>query len=98
MLLIFYLRYLRRRMNLNFDDFSYIKSEFKQKLRWFEEEFDLIFKNKTYNYTKDEIQLANEILDHLSETINEYRDERLLFHLVNSLNSIERKHPEFFSK
>jgi len=85
-------------MNLNFDDQSYIKSEFKQKLRWFEEEFDLIFKNKTYNYTKDDFHLANEILDRLSETINEYRNEKLLFHLVSTLNNIERKHPEFFSE
>jgi hypothetical protein len=85
-------------MNLNFEDQSYIKSEFKQKLRWFEEEFDLIFKNKTYNYTKDDIHLANEILDRLSETINEYRNEKLLFHLVSTLNNIERKHPEFFSE
>jgi hypothetical protein len=85
-------------MNLNFDDQSYLKSEFKQKLLWFEEEFDLIFKNKTYNYTKEDIRLANEILDKLSETINEYRNEKLLYYLVNTLNSIERKHPEFFSE
>ncbi|TFG12838.1 MAG: hypothetical protein EU531_10225, partial [Promethearchaeota archaeon] len=78
-------------MNLNFDDQSYIKSEFKQKLRWFEEEFDLIFKNKTYNYTKEDFELANEILDRLSETINEYKNEKLLYYLVNTLNSIERK-------
>ena len=85
-------------MNLNFDDQSYIKSEFKEKLRWFEQEFDLIFKNKTYNYSEEDICLANEILDRLSETINEYKNEKLLYYLVNTLNSIEQKHPEFFSK
>jgi hypothetical protein len=85
-------------MNLNFDDQSYIKSEFKEKLRWFEQEFDLIFKNKIYNYSEDDIRLANEILDRLSETINEYKNEKLLYYLVNTLNSIEQKHPEFFSK
>lgn len=83
-------------MSLNFDDYKTIKREFKQKLRWFEEEFELIFKNKTHNYTKADIKLANEILDRLSETINEYRDEKLLYHLVSTLNNIERSHPEFF--
>ena len=83
-------------MNLNFDDYKNIKREFKQKLRWFEEEFELIFKNKSHNYSKEDIKLANEILDRLSETINEYRDEKLLYHLVSTLNNIERNHPEFF--
>ena len=31
-----------------------------------------------------------------SETINEYRDEGLLFELVNPLNKIEKKHSQFF--
>lgn len=83
-------------MNLKIDDQNLIKKEFKQKLIWFEEEFDMIFKNKTYNYTKNDLKLANEILDKLSETINEYRNEKLLFDLVSTLNNIERKHPEFF--
>ena len=83
-------------MNLNYDDVKFIKAEFKQKLRWFEEEFDMIFGGKTHQYTKEEIKLANEILDRLSSTINEYRDEKLLYDLVTTLNNIERKHPEFF--
>jgi len=83
-------------LDLKFDDQNLIKTEFKQKLNWFEEEFDMIFRNKTHNYTKNDLRLANEILDKLSETINEYRDEKLLFDLVSTLNSIEKKHPEFF--
>ncbi len=83
-------------MNLKIDDQNLIKREFKEKLLWFEEEFDMIFKSKTYNYTQNDLKLANEILDKLSETINEYRNERLLFDLVSTLNNIERKHPEFF--
>ncbi|MCJ7651984.1 MAG: hypothetical protein MUP85_25575 [Candidatus Lokiarchaeota archaeon] len=83
-------------MNLKFDDQNLIKKEFTQKLIWFEEEFDMIFKNKTHNYTKNDLTLANEILDKLSEAINEYRNEKLLFDLVSTLNNIEKKHPEFF--
>ena len=83
-------------MNLRFDDQNLIKEEFKEKLNWFEEEFDMIFRNKTRTYTKDDLRLANEILDKLSETVNEYRNEKLLFDLVSTLNNIEKKHPEFF--
>jgi hypothetical protein len=83
-------------LNLKFDDQNFIKKEFTQKLNWFEEEFDMIFKNKTHNYTKNDLTLANEILDKLSETINENRNEKLLFDLVTTLNNIEKKHPEFF--
>ncbi|MFW9938551.1 MAG: hypothetical protein ACFFA8_02145 [Promethearchaeota archaeon] len=83
-------------MGLNFDDYKEIKKEFKHKLRWFEEEFDLIFQGKTHNYSREDTKLANKLLDKLSETINEYKDEKLLYHLVSTLNNIERKHPEFF--
>ena len=83
-------------MNLNIDNEKNIKGKFYQKLRWFEEEFDLIFGNKTHNYTAKQIKLANILLDKLSETINEYRDEKLLYPLVKFLTKIEKKHPEFF--
>jgi len=83
-------------MDLDFDDFKFIKHEFKEKLKWFEDEFDELLGSKTHALTKEEIQLANEILDRLSNTINEYRDEKLLFELVSTLNNIEKKHPEFF--
>ncbi|MFX1392693.1 MAG: hypothetical protein ACFFAH_03880 [Promethearchaeota archaeon] len=85
-------------MNINFNNDEALKREFKQKLFWFEEEFDLIFKNKTHNYTLEDIKLANQILDKLSETINQYRNEKLLYPLVKALNNIEKKHPEFFKR
>jgi len=83
-------------MSLNFDDYKSLKREFKQRLHWFEEEFDLIFENKSSNYNEDDVKLANQLLDKLSETLNEYKDEKLLYHLVSTLNSIEKRHPEFF--
>jgi len=81
---------------LEFNNEELLKREFQRKLNWFEEEFDLIFKNKTHHYTKEDIKLANKILDKLSETINQYRNEKLLYSLVKTLNNIEKKHPEFF--
>jgi sugar-specific transcriptional regulator TrmB len=83
-------------MSLNFDEYNLLKKEFREKLSWFEQEFDLIFKNKTRHYTREDIKLANEILDKLSETINQYKDEKLLFDVISTLNNIERRYPEFF--
>ena len=83
-------------MNLNLNNENGIKREFKEKLNWFEEEFGLIFKNKTHAYTSEDIKTANRILDKLSETINEFRDEKLLYTLTKTLNNIEKGHPELF--
>ncbi|MHA1105552.1 MAG: hypothetical protein ACTSPN_07485 [Promethearchaeota archaeon] len=80
--------------NLDFDDFNFIKYEFTQKLKWFEDEFDLILGSKTI--TEMDVELAFAILDHLSETINKYGDKGLLFDLVSTLNNIEKKYPEYF--
>ena len=82
-------------MNLN-RNYNEIREEFKEKLSWFEEEFDLIFRKKARNYTRKEIRLAYNLLNKLTDTINEYRDTSLISPLVSTLNAIERKHPEFF--
>ena len=84
------------RLNLDSNDFNFIKHEFTQNLKWFEDEFDEILGSKTHNITEIDIELAFEILDRLSETINKYRDKGLLLELVSTLNNIEKKYPEFF--
>jgi len=87
---------LNLELSLDSDDVNFIKHEFTQKLKWFEDEFDELFASKVHNITEKDIELVHEILDQLSETINEYRDEDLLYELVSTLNNIERNHPEFF--
>jgi len=87
---------LNLELSLDSDDVYFIKHEFTQKLKWFEDEFDELFASKVHNITEKDIELVHEILDQLSETINEYRDEDLLYELVSTLNNIERNHPEFF--
>lgn len=62
---------------------------------WFEEEFDLLFNNKS-NLSEQDKTIANQILDILSETINKYPNEKLLTDLVFTLNNIEKKHPQLF--
>ena len=77
-------------------DFDVIKYEFKANLKWFEEEFDELFLPIASFLSPLDVKLANEILDILSNMINEYRDEELLYELVNTLNNIENKHPTLF--
>jgi arsenate reductase-like glutaredoxin family protein len=83
-------------MYLNYDSEKVQKEEFKEHLKWFEEEFDEIFQNKGHNYSKDDKNLANLLLNRLSESINDCNDEHLLYDLVSTLNNIERKHPDLF--
>ena len=82
-------------MTLSYEDDEVTKREFRQKLRWFEEEFDLIF-TKTHSVTDGDIKLANQLLDKFSETINEFRHEKYLYSLTQTLTNIEKKYPEFF--
>jgi disulfide oxidoreductase YuzD len=69
-------------MYLNFNIEKVQIEEFKHQLQWFEHEFDEIFQNNSE--------------DKLSESINQCKDEKLLYDLVSTLNSIEKKHPELF--
>ena len=77
-------------------EYDIVKHEFKANLKWFEDEFDELFLPKTNQLLPMDIKLANEILDRLSQLINEYRDEELLFELVETLNKIEMNHPTLF--
>ncbi len=81
---------------LDIDDFDFIWYDFIKKLKWYEDEFDQLFGSKTHCFSTGKIKLVNEILDQLSEMINEYRDEVFLFKVVSTLNNIEENHPEFF--
>lgn len=83
-------------MILNYDSEDVLKQEFQQKMKWFEDEFDIMFQNSNGKCTEHERKLAGKLLNNLSEAINEFKDETLLYDLVTTLNNIERKHPEFF--
>jgi len=83
-------------MFLNYNSENLQKEEFQGELRWFETEFDEIFQNKSVKLTEYEKNLANSLLNKLSESINQCHDEKLLYDLVTTLNNIEEKHPELF--
>ena len=83
-------------MFLNYNSENLQKEEFQEQLQWFETEFDEIFQNKSVKLTEYEKNLANSLLNKLSESINQCHDENLLYDLVSTLNNIEKKHPELF--
>jgi len=83
-------------MYLNFNIERVQIEEFKDQLQWFENEFDEIFQKGSIKLTEYEKNLANAMLNKLSESINQCKDEKLLYDLVSTLNSIEKKHPELF--
>ncbi len=83
-------------MYLNFNVEKVQTEEFKHQLEWFENEFDEIFQNNSIKLTEYEKNLANSLLNKLSESINQCKDEKLLYNLVSTLNNIEKKHPELF--
>jgi len=84
-------------MDIRLDISATIKSELRKTLKWFEEEFEILFGSIGQHPSKEEFKLANAILDQFSKTVNEYRDEELLFELVNSLNIIEKRFPLLFT-
>ncbi|MHA1255296.1 MAG: hypothetical protein ACTSPS_06815 [Promethearchaeota archaeon] len=75
---------------------SVLQKNFQEELHWYEEEFDIMFKNKQERYTKQEIDIGNQILNRLTEIINIYHHEDFLHQLVEILNNLERKYPSFF--
>ena len=83
-------------MYLDYDSEKVQKQEFQEHLKWFEKEFDEIFHDKSNDYSEVDKKLANTLLNKLSESINDCKDENLLYDLVSTLNSIEKKHPDLF--
>ena len=83
-------------MYLNFNIEKVQTEQFQRQLKWFEREFDEIFQNNSVKLTEFEKDLANSLLNKLSESINQCKDENLLYNLVSTLNNIEKKHPELF--
>jgi len=83
-------------MFLNYNSENLQKEEFQEQLRWFEAEFDEIFQNRPENPSEYDKNLANSLLNKLSESINQCQDEKLLYDLVSTLNNIEKKHPTLF--
>ncbi|MFW9898692.1 MAG: hypothetical protein ACFFDO_05470 [Candidatus Thorarchaeota archaeon] len=72
-----------------------LKESLIQDVHWYEEEFDLIFKNKN-NYTVKDLQLANLILEKLAKILGICQSEQLMDSLASTINNIKKRYPDFF--
>ena len=71
---------------------THLKEEFLKELSWFYDELNIIFREKYNNYNKKDIEIANKILDIMSETINKYGLEDFIYILTNTLVKIENEY------
>jgi hypothetical protein len=74
-----------------------IVEEFLEKeLEWLMEEFEVLFKSKMENFTKNDKKIANDILDYTLE--NTYvHDNIILLNLLNeTMEKIEKKYINLF--
>jgi hypothetical protein len=55
-----------------------------------------MFKNEHEKYTKQDLEIGNQILNSFTEIINTYHHEDFLHQLVEILNNLECKYPSFF--
>ncbi|MFX1363766.1 MAG: hypothetical protein ACFFCE_08840 [Promethearchaeota archaeon] len=73
-----------------------IEDNLRDELEWLIEEFDQLFKEKKEKYTREDITIANQILDQVIDGIKTNNSEELLNLLAMTLNKIESTYPEFF--
>ena len=86
-------------MLYNDDKISIQRQEFREKMQWFEDEFEHLFRNKTHLATAEDKNIADSLLDKLSEVINQYKDKedkKILLILNDTFDRIEKKYPELF--
>jgi hypothetical protein len=62
-------------------------------LNWVKEEFEFLFKFKNNTYTKNDIALANNIIDNLIKSLNGNISDRLVDLLSETIEGIERTYP-----
>jgi len=74
---------------------SILRESVQNDLFWYEQEFDLIFRNKKEFALKD-LKLANLILEKLIKILSIYQNEQLLDSFALTINNIKRKYPAFF--
>lgn len=72
-----------------------LKESMIQDFHWYEEEFNLIFKNKNKCTVKD-LQLANLILEKLAKILSICQSEQLMDSLTSIISNIKKRYPDFF--
>jgi len=73
-----------------------LRENFQDELSWYEEEFDIIFKRKSNEYTEKELELGNQILSNLTQLMSLYPDETFLHAITSLIYNVEKKYPYLF--
>ncbi len=73
------------------EDEEFIEMDFERKMEWFKEEFKTSFgePNQFTQYAEEDRDLYRRLLNKMSETMNQYTHEPLLYQLVATLNEIK---------
>lgn len=84
-------------MTLSPQDYERIlEDNLKDELEWLIDEFEVLFKNKKNNFSREDITVGTQILDQVIDGIKANNNEELLNLLAITLNKIESTYPEFF--
>jgi hypothetical protein len=78
----------------DYDDM--LRDSLIQKLNWLEEEFSILFSSQKHKYSQKEKDLAQEIIDDISECFDDFEDVRLHDLLIDTINSIRSIYIELF--
>ena len=82
-------------MRVSGDYEKILEDNLKDELEWLEEEFSILFKDNK-DYSKNDIALANFILDKITDNVRSNESEEVLNMLAITLNRIEQTYPAFF--
>ncbi|MFX1410818.1 MAG: hypothetical protein ACFFA6_10715 [Promethearchaeota archaeon] len=83
-------------MNVSGDYNRILEDKIKEELRWLEQEFYYLFKNKKTEVTENDIRTGNQILNNVIANLNINNNKDLLNLLTFTLDKIEEIFPEFF--
>jgi hypothetical protein len=78
----------------DYDDM--LRDSLIQKLNWLEEEFSVLFSSKKKKYSQKEKDLAQEIINDITECFDYFEDVRLQDLLIDTINSIRSIYVELF--
>ncbi len=73
-----------------------MEENLKKELIWLIEEFQILFKSKSENYTENDKRIANKILDHIMDNTPAYDSLKLYNMLFDTMDDIENMYPELF--
>ncbi|MDX1797814.1 MAG: hypothetical protein R3255_04120 [Candidatus Lokiarchaeia archaeon] len=73
-----------------------MEEDLEKELIWLKEEFQILFKAKSGNYTENERKIANKMLDHIMDNTPAYDSLKLYNMLFDTMDDIENMYAGLF--